>query len=158
MGKLMCLRAAPIALLIVVAGCGSTGAISRVGGSGSRGGPVILSAEKIPDLGTVLVDEGVTLYTFAPDHAAEVTCKGSCASAWPPVTIAAGQKPTGSGVVRQDLIGTDPGPGGSEVVTYAGWPLYSFVSDTEPGEANGQNVNLNGGYWYVISPSGKIIR
>ena len=43
-------------------------------------------------------------------------------------------------------------------MTYAGWPLYSFVSDTEPGEANGQNVNLNGGYWYVISPSGKVIR
>ncbi len=158
MGRLTCFRAAPIVLLAIVAGCGSTGAISRVGGSGLRGGQVTLSAEKIPNLGTVLVDEGVTLYVFAPDHATEVTCEGACASAWPPLTVAAGQKPAASGAVRANLIGTDPGPKGTAVVTYAGWPLYSFVSDTEPGEANGQNVNLNGGYWYVISPAGKIIK
>ncbi|HEX3735255.1 MAG TPA: hypothetical protein VHU86_08880 [Solirubrobacterales bacterium] len=158
MGRLTWFLATPLALVVVVTGCGSTGAVSRVGGSGLRGEQVILSAEKIPDVGTVLVDEGVTLYVFAPDHAAEVTCRGPCASAWPPLTVAAGQKPTASGAVRGDLIGTDPGPHGSEVVTYSGWPLYSFVSDTEPGEANGQDIDLNGGYWYVISPSGKVIK
>ncbi len=159
MGRRTRFLAAPLAVLVVaVAGCGSTGAVSRIGGSGRRGGPVVLSAEKIPDLGTVLVDEGVTLYTFAPDRATEVTCKGACAAAWPPLTVVPGEKPTGTGAVRGGLIGTDPGPDGSEVVTYAGWPLYSFVSDTEPGEANGQDVDLNGGYWYVMSPSGRIIR
>ena len=158
MGRLTRFLAVPLLAAVVLAGCGTTGAVSRVGGSGLRGASVTISAEKIPDLGTVLVDEGVTLYVFAPDRATEVTCKGSCASAWPPLTVAAGQKPTGTGAVRDSLIGTDPGPQGSEVVTYAGWPLYSFVSDTEPGEANGQNVNLNGGYWYVISPSGRVIR
>lgn len=158
MGRLKGILAVPVVSAVIIAGCGTTGAISRVGGSGARGEPVTLSAENIPALGTVLVDEGVTLYVFAPDRATEVTCKGPCASAWPPLTVAAGQEPTGTGAVRSNLIGTDPGPHGSEVVTYAGWPLYSFVSDTEPGEANGQNVNLNGGYWYVISPSGKIIR
>jgi predicted lipoprotein with Yx(FWY)xxD motif len=157
MGRLGWLLAAS-SLAVLAAGCGTTGTVSRVGGAGLRGGPVILSAEKIPDLGTVLVDEGVTLYVFAPDRATEVTCKGPCASAWPPLTIAPGQKASASGAVRSELLGTDPGPEGSRVVTYAGWPLYSFVSDTEPGEANGQNVDLNGGYWYVISPSGKIIR
>ncbi|MGH2941113.1 MAG: COG4315 family predicted lipoprotein [Solirubrobacterales bacterium] len=119
---------------------------------------MILSEENIPDLGKVVVDEGVTLYTFVPDRATEVTCKGSCASAWPPLTVAPGQEPSGSEAVEKGLIGTDPGERGSTVVTYAGWPLYSFVSDTEPGEANGQGVDLNGGYWYVISPSGRVIR
>jgi predicted lipoprotein with Yx(FWY)xxD motif len=158
MGRPTLFLVALLGLVAVVAGCGSTGAVPRVGGSGLRGEQVILSTEQIPDLGTVLVDEGVTLYVFAPDHATEVTCKGPCASAWPPLTVAAGQEPTATGAVRANLIGTDPGAHGSKVVTYAGWPLYSFVSDTEPGEANGQNVELNGGYWYVISPSGKIIR
>jgi hypothetical protein len=31
------------------------------------------------------------------------------------------------------------------------------VSDTAPGQASGQALNLNGGLWYVISPSGKLI-
>lgn len=120
--------------------------------------PVVLSAESVPELGDVLVDEGVTLYVFLPDRATAVTCKGPCASVWPPLTVRPGQAPTSSGAVRKQLIGTVPGEAGDRVVTYAGWPLYSFVSDTEPGEANGQGVDLNGGYWYVISPSGKIIK
>jgi predicted lipoprotein with Yx(FWY)xxD motif len=142
---------------LTVSGCGTSGAVPGAG-SGGRRGPVILSAEKIPDLGEVLVDEGETLYTFAPDRAKEVTCTASCAAAWPPLAVPTGQKPTASGAVSGALVGTDPGPEGGNVVTYAGWPLYSFVSDTEPGEANGQNIELNGGYWYVISPSGKVIK
>ena len=43
------------------------------------------------------------------------------------------------------------------MVTYAGWPLYTYVTDTTSGQANGQALNLNGGLWYVISPSGKVI-
>jgi predicted lipoprotein with Yx(FWY)xxD motif len=39
-------------------------------------------------------------------------------------------------------------------VTYNRWPLYTYVSDTAPGEATGQALNLNGGPWYVIRPSG----
>ncbi len=143
--------------ILAISGCGSTGKVE--GGPGGTRGRVTLSAEKIPAIGNVLVSEGETLYVFAPDRGKEVTCAGSCAQAWPPLTLPAGQKEAdASGAVKGSLIGTLPGPEGGRVVTYAGWPLYRFVSDTEPGEANGQNVNLNGGYWWVISPSGKIIR
>jgi predicted lipoprotein with Yx(FWY)xxD motif len=147
---------ATLLAILAISGCG-TAAVpgAAVGG---RTEPVILSAENIPDLGEVLVAEGETLYVFAPDRAKEVTCSGSCAEAWPPLAVPKGQKPTASETVKGGLVGTAPGPEGAEVVTYAGWPLYRFVSDTEPGEANGQDVNLNGGYWYVISPSGKVIK
>lgn len=157
MGRPTALLLAPLAILLI-AGCGSLGKISHVGGSRQRGEPVVLSAEEVPSLGEVLVNEGVVLYTFAPDHAARVTCTSACASVWPPLTVSRGQRPTASPPLMKQLVGTDPAPDGRKVVTYAGWPLYSFVSDTEPGEANGQNVNLNGGYWYVISPAGKVIR
>jgi hypothetical protein len=36
--------------------------------------------------------------------------------------------------------------------------LYTYVSDTAAGQARGQALNLNGGYWYVLAPSGKVIR
>ncbi|MGO9883194.1 MAG: hypothetical protein ACLPV4_09280, partial [Solirubrobacteraceae bacterium] len=61
------------------------------------------------------------------------------------------------GGVKASLLGSDPDPSGGKVVTYAGWPLYSYVADTAPGAHGGQSLNLNGGLWYVISPSGKVI-
>ncbi len=143
--------------VLAISGCGSTGKVG--GGPGGHRGRVALSAAKIPGIGNVLVSEGETLYVFAPDRARAVTCAGSCAQAWPPLTLPPGQRAAeASGAVQGSLIGTLPDPEGGRVVTYAGWPLYRFVSDTEPGEANGQNVDLNGGYWWVISPSGKIIK
>jgi len=30
--------------------------------------------------------------------------------------------------------------------------------DRKPGADSGQALNLNGGLWYVLSPSGKVIR
>jgi Secreted repeat of unknown function len=56
------------------------------------------------------------------------------------------------------LLGSDPDPSGGRVVTYAHWPLYAYVADTQPGSDKGQALNLNGGFWYVLSPAGKVIR
>ena len=50
-----------------------------------------------------------------------------------------------------------PTPKGVDVVTYAGWPLYTYAADSGPGTANGQDLNANGGLWYVIAPSGAVI-
>jgi predicted lipoprotein with Yx(FWY)xxD motif len=43
-------------------------------------------------------------------------------------------------------------------VTYNHWPLYTYVTDTKPGQTTGQGVNNSGGKWYVLSPSGKVIK
>jgi predicted lipoprotein with Yx(FWY)xxD motif len=40
------------------------------------------------------------------------------------------------------------------VVTYAGWPLYTYVGDTQAGLASGQGLDLEGGVWYVLRTSG----
>lgn len=101
---------------------------------------------------------GKTLYTFAPDNAKKVTCTATCAAIWPPVKLPAGAKAAGTGGVKASLLGSDPDPSGGSVVTYAGWPLYTYVADTAPGKATGQAILLNGGYWYVISPSGTVIK
>jgi predicted lipoprotein with Yx(FWY)xxD motif len=159
---------------LIVAGCGGSGGgttTTSTGGEGAQasgGGattsessapPVKIAAKNVSGVGEVLVDgEGKTLYVFAPDKGKEVTCVSSCAAVWPPVKLEEGQKATGSGKVKSSLLGSDPSSEGGEVVTYAGWPLYGYVADTEPGKATGQGVNLNGGYWYVMSPAGKVIK
>jgi predicted lipoprotein with Yx(FWY)xxD motif/mono/diheme cytochrome c family protein len=121
-------------------------------------GPKIGTAT-IAGLGTVLVNaQGHTLYIFEPDNDKKVTCVGGCAAVWPPATVPSGETAAASGKVKQSLLGSDPDPSGGKVITYAGWPLYTYVADGAAGTAGGQAINLNGGLWYVISSSGTVIK
>jgi predicted lipoprotein with Yx(FWY)xxD motif len=128
-------------------------------GSGLAGASHVTKAaatvktRKIKGLGQVLVNgKGFTLYIFVPDHHKKVTCKGGCAAVWPPLKVKKGHKPTAGGLAKKSKLGLD-----GRVVTYNHWPLYTYVTDTAPGQAKGQGVN-NFGLWYVISPSGKVIK
>jgi len=117
-----------------------------------------ISSTTISGLGPVLVDaQGKTLYVFAPDKAKAVTCTGNCAGVWLPVTLSS-SKAVAAGAVKASLLGSDPDPSGGRVVTYAGWPLYTYTGDGGPGTANGWTLDLSGGYWYVISPAGQVIK
>lgn len=149
---------------LTVAACGAsstptTPAPTGGGGSGSSSGSIALKTGKVAGLGTVLVDgTGRTLYVFAPDKAKKVTCTGSCASVWPPLKVASGQKPTLSGGVKASLVSSDSDPSGGSVVTYNGWPLYLYVADPSAGTAHGQALNSSGGLWYVITASGQVVK
>lgn len=170
-----------IAVLLAIAACGSsnssstsisapatstppaststTTSTSAAASSGAAtGSGVKVSSASVPGLGAVLVNaQGRTLYMFEPDKAKHVTCTASCAAVWPPLFLPRGQKPVAVGAVKQSLLGSDPDPAGGAVITYNGWPLYTYVADTAPGKATGQAINLNGGLWYVLSTAGKVI-
>jgi predicted lipoprotein with Yx(FWY)xxD motif len=121
-------------------------------------GRVTVEAAPVGKLGTVLVtNKGFALYMFPPDAARHVTCTGGCATAWPPLLVHAGETIAAGPGVRPGLLGTAPNPGGGRVVTYKGWPLYAYLGDASPGHAAGQGVNADGGYWYVMRPSGQIV-
>jgi predicted lipoprotein with Yx(FWY)xxD motif len=160
-----------VALAFATAGCGgssksSTGSTPatappapRTTSSTASAGGVKISSATIARLGRTLVDaKGRTLYVFVPDKDKKVTCVGSCAAIWPPAFLPKGQKAVAAAPVKQSLLGSDPDPAGGRVITYAGWPLYTYVTDKAPGQATGQALNLNGGLWYVISPAGKLIK
>ena len=99
---------------------------------------------------TVLTNaKGRTLYWFAPDTATRSACYGTCAAYWPPVRGAA---TAGPGVTGR--LGTITRSDGSVQATYDGHPLYTYVGDTAAGQANGNRLNLNGGLWYEVTPSG----
>jgi predicted lipoprotein with Yx(FWY)xxD motif len=59
----------------------------------------------------------------------------------------------GSGV-RAALLGTVKRANGSTQVTYAGHPLYYFVSDQQPGYISGERSQAFGGGWDLVSPAG----
>ena len=127
-------------------------------GAPAKSSSAVISTRKVSGLGTVLVNaQGRTLYMFSADKHEKVTCVKGCAGLWPPAKLAAGQKPLAGGEAKSSLLGTDPDPEGGEVITYAGWPLYTYAADSEAGSADGQGVNADGGLWYVLSPSGSKI-
>jgi predicted lipoprotein with Yx(FWY)xxD motif len=104
-------------------------------------------------LGTILTDsDGNTLYVFFADADGESTCYDECADNWPAFVTegdpAAGRR------IDASLLGTTERTDGSIQVTYAGWPLYYFAGDEQPGDTNGQDV---GDVWYVIAPDGEPI-
>jgi predicted lipoprotein with Yx(FWY)xxD motif len=98
---------------------------------------------------TVLTnDKGFTLYSFAPDTPTTSKCYGTCAAYWPPVI---GSSAAGSGLPGK--TGTITRTDGSLQLTYDGHPLYTYIGDSAPGQASGNNVNLNGGLWLEVPAS-----
>jgi len=119
------------------------------------GGPALSPASgtlKTATIGgvTVLTNaSGFTLYWFVPDTATRSACYGTCAGYWPPLT---GTPSAGPGVTG--TLATIKRSDGTTQVTYDGHPLYTYVGDTAPGQAFGNNLNLNGGLWHEVTVSG----
>ncbi len=145
-----------LAALVTVLAAAPAGCATSAGTSGGPAArPPVIMARQLPVVGTVLVNGwGYALYMFVPDARHRVTCTGGCAAAWPPVMLPAGSAPKAGPGARAALLGSDPDPSGGRVVTYRGWPLYTYAGDAWPGHATGQGLNLDGGRWYVVRPSG----
>jgi predicted lipoprotein with Yx(FWY)xxD motif len=134
-----------LAFSLLFAACASTGgsptaSIAASPAIPSATGPVTVGTASSPTLGTFLTGPGgMTLYTHAGDGTNLSTCTGGCLTAWPPLSVSAGQQPTaGPGVTGH--LATFARSDGPTQVTYNGWPLYSWPGDTKPGDATGQGI------------------
>lgn len=135
---------------------GGSGAKGRYGESAetSSSGDGIVSAAKVGDLGTILVDSrGMTLYDFHKDKGGTSSCYGACAAAWPPLLTEG--NPQAQGPAGRSMLGTTKRKDGTIQVTYNGWPLYTYVADQSPGEANGNDIDEFGAQWYALQPNGE---
>jgi len=138
--------AALVLLGVAVAGASSAAPAATSTGTSTATG---LKTTTI-DGTTVLTNaKGFTLYSFAPDTPTVSKCYGSCAAYWPPVT---GTAPASPGL--PGTVGTISRTGGGRQLTYNGHPLYTYIGDSAPGQANGNNLNLNGGLWHEVRVSG----
>jgi predicted lipoprotein with Yx(FWY)xxD motif len=108
-------------------------------------------------LGTYLVDgRGRTLYRFQKDGGRRSRCSGACAQAWPPLITR--ERPEAQGGAKASRLSTSRRQGGARQVVYAGHPLYRYAPDSAPGDTGGQGVSAFGARWYVVAPSGRVIR
>ena len=149
---------AAVAVVIPAVGAVSAAALTLLGvavanASGppaaAAGTGVTLKTAKISGITVLTNTNGLTLYWFAPDTSATSKCTGSCTAYWPPVS---GNPKAGPGITGK--LGTIQRPGGGLQATYDGHPLYTYIGDNGPGQAQGNNLNLNGGLWYEVRVSG----
>jgi predicted lipoprotein with Yx(FWY)xxD motif len=136
-------------------GGGETGATKSAKSETASGGAGIVAVAKSPELGTaILVDsKGFTVYDFHKDKGTESACYGACAKGWPPVTTSGA--PEAMKGAEASKLGTTERSDGTMQVTYVGHPLYTFVEDTKPGEAKGNDVSAFGAQWYALKSNGE---
>jgi predicted lipoprotein with Yx(FWY)xxD motif len=121
--------------------------------NGGSSGPAtathaVLHTDSVNGVAVLTNSKGFTLYWFVPDTPTSSACYGTCASYWPPVY---GTPSVASGVTGvTGKFGTIRRTDGTIQATYNGHPLYTYVGDTAPGQASGNNVDLNGGFWYEV--------
>jgi predicted lipoprotein with Yx(FWY)xxD motif len=103
---------------------------------------------------TIVVNSrGHSVYMLSGDSKTDQKCKkAKCWSFWPPVTVAAGKKPTKSPGIRGRLRVWHHS--GINQVTLNGHPLYTFSLDKAKRKAMGEGIQSFHGTWHVIKPSG----
>ncbi|SFH26485.1 Secreted repeat of unknown function [Palleronia marisminoris] len=118
-----------------------------------------LSVEQSADYGQYIVGpEGKPVYMFTTDTQGDggepaISCTSEpCLDAWPLVT-ADGEVTVGPDL-DESLAGTFSYEG-QTVVTYNGWPLYTFARDEAGQPPQGQDVHSFGGEWYLLGPEGE---
>jgi predicted lipoprotein with Yx(FWY)xxD motif len=133
--------------LAILGGSVAAATSTPAGGPASASNtPAVLKTATIGGVSVLTNAKGLTLYWFAPDTSVRSVCYGTCAAYWPPVT---GTPVAGPGVTGR--IATISRTGGGTQVTYDGHPLYTYVGDTAPGQASGNNLDLNGGLWHEVT-------
>ena len=131
--------ASVIALIVLGASVAQAGSPAPAAAGG-------LKTAKIGGVTVLTNANGLTLYSFAPDTPAKSNCNEPCAAYWPPVT---GTPAAGPGITGR--LGTIKRSDGSAQATYNRHPLYTYIGDTSPGQAKGNNLNLNSGIWHEIT-------
>ena len=116
----------------------------------ASGGRAVLKTAKIGGVTVLTNANGFTLYWFGPDAPTRSICYGTCAAYWPPLT---GTPSAAPGITGK--LGTIKRSAGTTQITYNGHPLYTYVGDTAPGQAFGNNLNLNGGLWHEMTVHSK---
>ena len=118
--------------------------------AGKPGTKIVITDSEFGPIVKDAADQAI--YIFENDQPGKSNCYGECAAAWPPV-LTEGRPVAGAGADRA-LLGTTERADGTLQVTYADQPLYYYAHEA-PGEVRCHNIDLNGGFWWVIGPDGK---
>jgi predicted lipoprotein with Yx(FWY)xxD motif len=147
---------------LAVAACSSNTTSSASGQSGAAPGSpagTTVAIRAISGMGDVVVDsKGRSLYSSDQETSTKLACTTSdCTAIWTPLTVAAGQSPTGPSQLSA-MLSTVKRPDGKTQVALDGKPLYTFTFDHAPGDVGGDNQKDSFGgtnfTWHIATASG----
>jgi predicted lipoprotein with Yx(FWY)xxD motif len=136
----------------VLAACGAASPTNTTSppnvGPGSSGTTISTGTTS---LGTVLTDSrGFTLYYFLPEKNSTIgACTGGCLTAWPPLTVTGTPSAASGATGTLATVSVMVNGAAATEVTYNGWPLHTFASDTAAGQTGGNGVS---GMWFAAMP------
>ncbi|MGD0409744.1 MAG: hypothetical protein ABSB34_12245 [Candidatus Limnocylindrales bacterium] len=137
-----------VGLVFIAAACSSAAATPAPGAAS-----LMVGSTNNPTLGAYLTGQnGMTLYVLTTDTPDTSTCTGSCATTWPPLSVAAGAPitgPTGATLAFGTMTRAD----GTVQVTYYHMPLYYYSGDSVAGDTTGEGRNNT---WFVAPLSGSV--
>jgi predicted lipoprotein with Yx(FWY)xxD motif len=114
--------------------------------------PTLLTVTQTKVGPVVANDRGQVLYTYADDTSTHSACNSPwCLVDWPPLQVSSAL--TASSTITAPM-GVITGAGGTQQVTLAGHPLYTFAGDLHPSDIRGQGIGAD---WLMISPTGSVI-
>jgi predicted lipoprotein with Yx(FWY)xxD motif len=125
-----------------------------------------LQIYKNNQFGEYIVDgKNMTLYITTKDHVGrgyaltdfEISCYDSCARDFPPLFVRNENLPLVRGLDSTKL-GKVKRKDGYWQITYNNAPLYYYNGDSGESDILAHGLEAHGGKWYMINPSGKIVR
>ena len=145
-----------VGVALVAAACSSAAATPTPAAAGTSPTPatsLALAETNDPTLGTYLTGQnGMTLYVTTSDTPDASACTDTCATTWPPLTVATGATITGPSDAT-GAFATITRSDGTLQVTYNHMPLYYNSGDSAAGNTTGQGLN---GTWFVAPVSGSV--
>jgi predicted lipoprotein with Yx(FWY)xxD motif len=158
--RLLPLASLAVGAALVAAACSSAASTpasadmaSSAPASAGAATSITLGTTNDPTLGAYLTGSGgMTLYVLTLDTPDTSTCTGTCATNWPPLTVASGAQITGPAGATGSFATIDRSDGTVQV-TYNHMPLYYYAGDSAAGDTNGQGKN---GTWFVAPLSGSV--
>lgn len=120
-----------------------------------------LSVEQSEQYGQYIVGpQGKPVYMFTTDTRSDggdpaVSCTSEqCLEVWPLVTA---EDEVSVGPHLDEALAGTFSYRGKTVVTYNGWPLYTYAVDDAGQPPQGQDIHSFGGEWYLLDPQGQRI-
>ena len=142
-----------VGAVFVASACSAAVATPAASTAPAGAAGLTLASTNDPTLGAYLTGlNGMTLYLYTKDTPDVTVCYATCATNWPPLTVAAGATitgPSGATAAFATISRTD----GTSQVTYNHWPLYYYAGDSKAGDTTGQGKN---GTWFVAPLSGSL--
>jgi predicted lipoprotein with Yx(FWY)xxD motif len=145
-----------VAAAVVLAACGSNNPLDP---ASNNAAPAAAQTHSVTikkmhtSKGIILATaSGHALYWFGKDTRTRSKCNGSCATYWPPVL---GKAVAAAGTSLPHGFGTIKRANGQLQATYDGHPLYTYAGDTKAGQVRGNGLDVSGGWWWAVTPTGK---